>query len=156
MDQFMEQDLKRVTPSTVEESEMHSNRQTTEAFVHCECALAIEMRKYHVKKLEIGVSKNCCWPCMQFLKEYSKESGGIRVSGTNGKTYQNWLFPLDISHALYRRMGEMARVEFKSWLFSVNRKRISDSYAGSIYDDDSDNNFARLKRAILARKKERK
>ena len=156
MDQFTVQDLKKViAPSTVQESEMHSGRQATEAFVHCECALAIEMRKYTVEPLEIGVSKDCCWPCMQFLKEYSKESGGIRLSGTNGKTYQNWLFPLDTSHDLYRTVEDMARLEFKSWLFSLNGRRISDSHAGSTYDDDSDNDLQMLKRAILARKKER-
>ena len=155
IDRFKVQDLKGVAPSTVRENEIQGRRQATEAFVHCECALAVEMRKYTVEPLKIGVSKDCCWPCMEFLKEYSKESGGISVSGTHGKTYQNWVFPLDTSHNLYQRMEEMARLKFKSWLFSLNRERISDSHAGSLDDDSSENDLEGLRRAILAINKQK-
>lgn len=151
LDHFRVKDLRGVAPSTVGESELQLGRQAVEAFVHCECALAVEMRKITMEPLEIGVSKDCCWPCMQFLKEYGKESGGITVSASHGKTYQSWLPPLDMSHEVQQRMEEMARSDFKLWLFSLNGRRKSDSQAGSTDDhiSDEENDLDMLQQTIF-------
>lgn len=149
MDRFKIQDIKGIAPSTVKDSEIQSARQATEAFVHCECALAVEMRKTTSEPLEIGVSKDCCWPCLEFLRVYAQQSGGICLSASHGKTYQSWLFPPDVSHHLHDMMQAKAREELTSWLQALNRRRISDSHAGSSTMDDDDDELEDLERIIL-------
>lgn len=138
MDHFNIKDVKGVTAPTVRDSEIQSGRQATEGFVHCECALAVEMRKVTSESLEIGVSKECCWACFQFLKEYSDKTGGICLTASHGKCYQGWLFPLEKTHSLYQRMEDAAREEFRSLLGTLNRRRKLDSYAAWLDDDDDD------------------
>ena len=77
MDRFEVQELKNATPSTVRELDIESERQATENSVHCECGLVVEMRKFTSQALEIGVSKSCCWPCVQFLQEYAEGTNGF-------------------------------------------------------------------------------
>lgn len=105
MSRFKIQDIiKAVTPSTVRDSDIQNMHPNIEAFVHCECALAVSMRQFTstFESLEIGVSKDCCWPCTVFLmKEYAKETGGggISLSASHGKTYRSWLFPLPLEES---------------------------------------------------------
>jgi hypothetical protein len=89
MNRFKTQDIKAVTPSTVRDGDIQNMRSSNEAFVHCECALAVAMRQLTSEPLEIGVSKDRCLLCTMFLKEYSKKTGGISLSASHGKTYQS-------------------------------------------------------------------
>ena len=137
MDRFKTQDIKVVTPSTVRDSDIQKMRSGTEAFVHCECALAVAMRQFTSEPLEIGVSKDCWLPCIMFLREYSKATGGIiSLSASPGKTYQSWLFPLEQSHTIYRKMEDLARDDFISLLHTLDGRRTSDSHAASSSDDN--------------------
>lgn len=151
MDRFTTQDIEAVTPSTVRDGDIQNMRPGMEAFVHCECALAVAMRQLTSEPLEIGVSKDCCLPCTMFLREYANETGGISLSASNGKTYQSWLFPLEQSHSIYRKMEDLARDDFKSLLVALNGRRTSDSHAPSSEDDDDDDIEA-LEKTVMAMK----
>jgi hypothetical protein len=155
MDRFKTQDIKAVTPSTVRDADIQNMRSSNEAFVHCECALAVAMRQLTSEPLEIGVSKDCCLPCTIFLKEYSKETGGISLSASHGKTYQSWLFPLKQSHSIYRKMEDLLRDDFKLLLVALNGRRTSDSHAASSDDnddDDDDDDFKAFSEVVNAMK----
>lgn len=134
MDRFKVQEVKNVAP-TVRDSDIQSGRWETESFVHCECGLAVEMRKFTSEVLEIGVSKSCCWPCVQFLKEYAQGANSFCLTASHGKTYHNWLFPLEITHSAYQKLMNAARQEFTSLLMTMNRRRLSDSNASSSPDE---------------------
>lgn len=91
LDPFTSKDLKNIS-SVNRDTDITRGRWEGPAFVYCECALAMIMKDRITYILEIGVSKDCCWPCLQFLGIYSETCGRIVVSGTHGKTYHSWLF----------------------------------------------------------------
>lgn len=154
MDRFKIQDIKAGTPSTVRDGKIQNMRSNIEAFVHCECALAVAMRQLTSEPLEIDVSKNCCLLCTIFLKESSKETDIISLSAFHDKTCQSWLFPLEQSHSIYRKMEDLARDDFKLLLIALNGRRISDSHGSSSDDDDDDDDddFEPWKRTVAAMK----
>lgn len=127
-----------------------------EAFVHCERALAVTMKQFTSESLEIGLSKHCCLFCIMFLREYSAKTGGggISLSASHGKTYQNWLFPLEESHSIYQKMEDLARDDFKSLLIDLDGRRTLDSHAASSNDnkDDDDDDRKTLRKTIMAMK----
>lgn len=135
MDPFKFQDIKDMTSSAVKNIDLESGRRAEENNVHCECALAVEMRKFTSEVLQIGVSKHCCWPCAQFLKEYAQETKRFCLTASNGKTYHSWTFPLEISHNIYQKLMDAAKKELLSFLNIMNRRRLSDSNAGSSSDE---------------------
>lgn len=138
LDQFTIKDLKSIAPAA-KEKEISTGRSETEAFVHCEVALAIAMQAMmQDNKLEIGVSKDCCWPCLTFLAEYSSRlDKNIVVSATRGKSHHNWLFPSNVSPDIYNRLETTARRELQAWIVALNRRRTSDSHAASSSDECS-------------------
>lgn len=138
MDEFKVKDVKSVTPSIVRDRDIDDDRQAAENFVHCECGLAVEMRKFTSQVLEIGVSKNRCWPCVQFLKEYARETNGFCLTASHEKTYHNWLFPLEITHSIYQKMMDEARKELTSLLMTLNGRRLSDSNIDSSPDEEEE------------------
>ena len=95
LDPFSLKDLKSVAPG-IREADITTGRDTTsrittnpdegKAFVHCECALAVAMKDRILGTMEIGVSKDCCWPCPEFLARYSEKRGKIVVSAIHGKS----------------------------------------------------------------------
>lgn len=122
LEEFSLDDLKSAAPA-VNEREIISAQPETEAFVHCECALAVAMKPFNLGRLEIGMSRDCCWPCLEFLGQYSIHSGKIVVSAKHGKTHQSWLCPANLSSDIYHRIEETARSTFFSWLVSLNERR---------------------------------
>ncbi len=130
LDPFTLEDLKSIAPG-VRETDITGGRREGEAFVHCECALAVMMRDRVPGTLEIGVSKDCCWPCLEFLGRYSNIPGKIVVSATHGKTYHSWLFPPNAPPEISRKMEERARREFVHWFLALNGRRRSYSHAES-------------------------
>ena len=131
IDEFKPRDLKAVL-QTARKSDIQSERPAQEAFVHCECALAVEMRRFTDELLAIGVSKNSCWPCVQFLREFSSQSGKIIVPQCHGKTDPNWLFPLDVSHPLHKKVEDIAILEFESWVWGTHEARLMHSNRGKL------------------------
>lgn len=121
LNDFSFDDLKSVAPA-LSEREIISAQPETEAFVHCECALAVAMKPLKLGGLEIGVSKNCCWPCLEFLGQYSSYCGKIAVTAKHGKTRENWLCPANLSD-VYHRIEETARSSFFSWLLWLHERR---------------------------------
>ncbi len=90
----------------------------------------------HGKTLTIGVSKDCCWPCVTFLAEYSTQlDKKIVVSATHGKSYHSWLFPSDVSPDVYNHLQTAARRELHAWIVALNGRRTSDSHAASSSDE---------------------
>lgn len=126
IDEFTPQDLK-VVLQTARETDIQSDRPAQEAFVHCECALAVEMRRFTNEPLTIGVSEHSCWPCVQFLREFSSQSGRITVPKCHGKTDSNWLFPLDVSHPLHEKVEYAAILEFEAWVWDTHEVRLMHS-----------------------------
>ncbi len=146
LDNFSFKDIKSVAPG-VRDIDITQGREQFEAFVHCECALAVIMRDRISGPLEIGVSKDCCWPCLQFLSRYSRKPGDIVVSGTHGKIYRSWMLPPGIPQDIGRQIEECARQEFLSWLIFLNSRRTSDSHADSdsSHTDEEEDLEARAK-----------
>ena len=140
LDPFSLKDLKSVAPG-IREEDITTGRDTTsrittnsdegKAFVHCECALAIAMKDRILGTMEIGISKDCCWPCLEFLARYSKKRGKIVMSATHGKTYHSWLFPATVPLEIHDEMEKSAQQEFSRWLLALNNRRTSDSHADS-------------------------
>lgn len=146
LDDFSTKEVKGVG-SAVRESDIQSPRVPTEFFVHCECALTLQMRQMTNRKLEIGVSEKSCWPCLQFLTHYSTKQSRIIVSGCHGKAYHSWLLPLDVSHPVSQKIEQVAKAKFDSWISSLNKKRISDSQAESS-DPGSDDGYDHARRIL--------
>jgi hypothetical protein len=59
LDEFALKDLKSVS-SDVWEQDIMKGRSEKDAFVHCECALAMSMKPLMQECMEIVVSKDCC------------------------------------------------------------------------------------------------
>jgi hypothetical protein len=135
IDEFTLKDIKSVAAG-VREKDITMSRSAAEAFVHCECALALSMRPIMQETMKIGVSKNCCWPCLEFLTQYSNKAGQIMVSNTHGKTYHSWLFPNGVSDDIYNQVERSARKELHDWIRSLNGRRRSDSDANSSGEED--------------------
>lgn len=142
LDEFSLKDLRSVAHG-LQDTDLTKCRSNAESFVHCECALAVAMRPLISGKMEIGVSKSCCWPCLEFLAEYSNQFGRIIVSTTHGKTYHSWLFPSTISHTIHDSMEQTARMDFARWLRSLDGRRTSDSHADSSEDESESLNEIR-------------
>jgi hypothetical protein len=154
LDEFSLRDLKNAAP-TVKEKDIQSARPPTEAFVHCECALAVAMQSVTQAKLEIGVSKDCCWPCLEFLGRLSSPSENIVVSATHDKIYHSWLCPNEQSD-IYNHVEATARIEFASWIMSLNGRRKSDSHVANSSDDSDDEEKSEVKGLIRTLLKEQK
>ena len=139
MDPFKPKNFQTVNLAGIEDSVLETDQPIGLAYVHCEVALAVLMRDRILGLMEIGVSKNCCWPCMVFLAAYSgKENAGanVMVSASHGKTYPNWLFPTsdteDTSKVLVtvrQQMDDEIQRVFCDWLKTVDDHRRSDSGA---------------------------
>jgi hypothetical protein len=140
--EFSIKDLQNVAPG-VKEKYLVTSRPDAKASVHCECALAVLQRRIP-RKMEVGVSKDCCWPCLEFLARYSSQPGKIVVSATHRKTYQNWLFPSHEPSQVHDHVERTARLEFSAWLLSLNGRRTSDSHAASSPEGQSPNSDYRL------------
>jgi hypothetical protein len=136
IDEFTLEDIKSVAAG-VREKDITMSRSEAEAFVHCECALALSMRPIMQEIMKIGVSKNCCWPCLEFLTHYSNKAGQIMVSNTHGKTYHSWLFPNGVSEDIYNQVERSARKELYDWIMSLNGRRKSDSAADNSGEEDA-------------------
>ena len=134
LDEFSLIDLRSVAYGA-KERDLTTSRAEAENFVHCECALAVAMRPLISGKIMIGVSNDCCWPCSEFLGQYSNQPGGFIFSATHGKTYHSWLFPSEASHTIRDRIERIVRMDFARWLRSLDRRRTSDSHAQSSEDD---------------------
>lgn len=135
LEKFTVKDVKGVAPTT-KEADVLNGRPETEAFVHCEVALALAMESVTQDSFEIGVSKACCWPCFEFLSKYSEQTQKIIISATNSKFYHNWLFPEVTTSDFEDQMDRTARLEFSAWLLSLDGRRTSDSHADSSSDED--------------------
>ena len=146
LDLFTVKDLQNVASTGIPVANLVKARDEAEAFVHCECTLALALRDRISGIMEIGLSKDSCWPCLQFLQAFAKKRGGILISASHGKTYHSWQFPdiLSLSREPFSLLSEAyqliensARLEFGTLLSSLDGRRTSDSHAdGSDSDED--------------------
>lgn len=130
LNEFSLQDLQKEAPHLTER-EITSTQPEAKAFVHCECALAVEMKYITQEKLEIGVSKGSCCSCINFLEEFASQFGPIVVSEDSGKVYRDWLCPANVSQDIYKYLEKRAREDFSGWLTWLNRKRTQNESAGN-------------------------
>ncbi|KAI9651457.1 MAG: hypothetical protein M1829_002811 [Trizodia sp. TS-e1964] len=103
--------------------------------VHCECTLAagLLLRLPSFLPLEIGVSKQCCWACAQFLdilSQYlhSKGRGIIKIARCHLKTYAGWKMPnighLNVDEALIaQRLVDAAKGRLMEILIALWQRR---------------------------------
>ena len=61
---FTVKDLQNVASSGIRPADLVTAREEAEAFVYCECALALMLRHRKLGVMEIGISKDSCWPCL--------------------------------------------------------------------------------------------
>ena len=139
MDPFKPGNLQTANLAEIQDSVLETDQRIGLAYLHCEVALAVLMKGRIPGLMEIGVSKDCRWPCTVFLTAYSeRENGGadVTVSASHGKTYSNWLFPTEdvqntskVLVAVRQQMDDVVRKVFCHWPKSVDDHRRSDSGA---------------------------
>jgi hypothetical protein len=100
------------------------NRDTVQAPVHCECAVALHLLASGRAIPYIGVSKLSCLACALFLKSLSCTGHRFYTKGSHGKAYFPWKYP-DIEIA-GSRISEGHRAEIlKSFYESLSEIYVS-------------------------------
>ncbi|KAI9659656.1 MAG: hypothetical protein M1829_006564 [Trizodia sp. TS-e1964] len=125
---------------------------------HCECHLAMNVipRRSKNSVIEIGISKNSCWPCATFMdalmllaEPSSMQCKNLRAHHGHGKTYSGWMIPRmeEVLSAkeiedVTNRMIEATKGRLLSMIKAYLSQRVSDSSGimtpQSVETDESD------------------
>ena len=112
----------------------NSSTGPTHRLIHCECNLAAKLLGPNSGStgkapLRIGVSKQCCIPCVTLLSILFKDK--IKISGCHGKIYSDWAFPPELpGSSVHTEMTKITEEWALKAITIFGKQRPSDSSGG--------------------------